>query len=98
MRSSHFDFPLNRVPASEPIWNQQILGRARDSKKALERVSLKQQASPDRIARLTWGFWLERNDFESAILHTVGPGTYPAIVRGKHNGTNVTVVEIYNLQ
>lgn len=35
------------------------------------------------------------NDKESAILRTVGPGSYTAIVRGKSMGTGVALVEVY---
>ncbi|MGH8093952.1 MAG: choice-of-anchor tandem repeat GloVer-containing protein [Chthoniobacterales bacterium] len=38
------------------------------------------------------------NDLESAILATVAPGAYTAIVRGKNNATGVALVEVYNLQ
>jgi hypothetical protein len=37
------------------------------------------------------------NNFESAILATLPPGNYTAIVRGKNNTTGVAVVEVYNL-
>ena len=35
---------------------------------------------------------------ESAIIATLNPGVYTAIVRGKTNTTGVAVVEVYNLQ
>ena len=38
------------------------------------------------------------NDLESAILQTLTPGNYTAIVRGKNSGTGVALVEVYNLQ
>jgi len=38
------------------------------------------------------------NDSESAILRTLAPGNYTAIVRGKNNTTGVALVEVYNLQ
>jgi hypothetical protein len=38
------------------------------------------------------------NDNESAILMTLPPGSYTAVVRGKDNGTGVALVEIYNLK
>ncbi len=38
------------------------------------------------------------NDLESALLATVAPGAYTAIVRGNNNGTGVALVEVYNLQ
>jgi hypothetical protein len=38
------------------------------------------------------------NDKESAILYSIGPGNYTAIVRGKNNTTGVGLVEVYNLQ
>jgi pimeloyl-ACP methyl ester carboxylesterase len=37
------------------------------------------------------------NDLESAIVATLAPGAYTAIVRGKNNGTGVAVVEAYDL-
>jgi plastocyanin len=36
------------------------------------------------------------NDFESAILQTLAPGAYTAIVRGKNGGTGVGLVEAYD--
>jgi hypothetical protein len=38
------------------------------------------------------------NDLESALVATLPPGNYTAIVRGKNNTTGVGVVEVYNLQ
>lgn len=38
------------------------------------------------------------NDRESAILATLVPGNYTAIVRGKNETTGVALVEAYNLQ
>ena len=37
------------------------------------------------------------NDLESAILLTVNPGSYTAIVHGKTYGVGVALVEVYNL-
>jgi hypothetical protein len=38
-----------------------------------------------------------QNDFESAIVTTLPPGAYTAIVAGKNGGTGVAVVEVYHL-
>ena len=38
------------------------------------------------------------NDLESALVATLPPGNYTAIVRGKNNTTGVGLVEVYNLQ
>ncbi len=38
------------------------------------------------------------NDAESAIIRSLLPGNYTAVVRGKDGGTGVALVEIYNLQ
>ena len=38
------------------------------------------------------------NDNEAAILATLVPGNYTAIVRGKNNATGIAVVEAYSLQ
>jgi hypothetical protein len=37
------------------------------------------------------------NDLESAIVRTLDPGSYTAILRGKNNGTGVGLVEVYDL-
>jgi len=37
------------------------------------------------------------NDFESAIVATLAPGPYTAIVRGKNNTSGVALVEVYDL-
>ena len=37
------------------------------------------------------------NPLESAIIATLAPGGYTAIVRGKNNGTGVGLVEVYDL-
>ena len=37
------------------------------------------------------------NDLESAIVTTLAPGAYTAILKGKNNGTGVGVVEVYDL-
>jgi sugar lactone lactonase YvrE len=38
------------------------------------------------------------DDRESAIVATLAPGSYTAIVRGKNDSTGVALVEIYNLE
>jgi hypothetical protein len=38
------------------------------------------------------------SDFESAMVRTVAPAAYTAIVRGKDNTIGVAVVEIYNIR
>ena len=37
------------------------------------------------------------NDFESAVLVTLNPGAYTAIVKGKNNTSGVALVELYDL-
>ena len=37
------------------------------------------------------------NSLESAILTTLSPGNYTAIVRGVHNTTGIGLVEVYDL-
>jgi sugar lactone lactonase YvrE len=39
-----------------------------------------------------------KDDHESAIVATLNPGAYTAIVRGKNNTTGVALVEVYGLQ
>ena len=38
------------------------------------------------------------NPFESAIIATLPPGNYTAVLRGYHSGTGVALVEVYDLQ
>ena len=38
------------------------------------------------------------NDLESALIATLAPGNYTAIVRGKNNTTGIGLVEVYDLQ
>ena len=38
------------------------------------------------------------NDLESAIIRSLTPGNYTAVVSGKEGGTGVALVEVYNLQ
>ena len=38
------------------------------------------------------------NDAESAIIKSLAPGDYTAVVRGKDSSTGVALVEVYNLQ
>jgi hypothetical protein len=38
-----------------------------------------------------------RNDLESAIVGSLAPGSYTAIVRGQNQGTGVALLEIYDL-
>ena len=37
------------------------------------------------------------NDAESAIVATLNPGAYTAILRGQNNGTGIGLVEVYDL-
>lgn len=37
------------------------------------------------------------NDKESALITTVSPGNYTAVVTGKNNGTGVALTEVYDL-
>jgi len=37
------------------------------------------------------------NDKESAILVTLDPGSYSAVVRGKNNTTGIGIVEVYQM-
>ena len=41
--------------------------------------------------------WRLANNLESAIVRTLAPGNYTAIVRGKNNTIGVALVEVYGL-
>jgi plastocyanin len=53
--------------------------------------------SPDKHTIIDDGL-APSNDKESALLATLAPGAYTAIVRGVNNTTGVALVEAYNLQ
>ena len=55
------------------------------------------KASPERTQIEMTGL-APSNDFESAILRTLAPAQYTAIVRGNNSGVGVGVVEIYNIR
>jgi hypothetical protein len=55
------------------------------------------KASPDQQMILDAGL-APKDDRESAIVATLNPGAYTAIVRGKANTTGVALVEVYGLQ
>jgi hypothetical protein len=38
-----------------------------------------------------------KNDLESALVRTLAPGSYTAVLAGKNNGTGVGQVEVYDL-
>ena len=37
------------------------------------------------------------NELESAIVQTLAPGAYTAVMAGKDNGTGVGLIEVFNL-
>ena len=39
-----------------------------------------------------------KNDKEAAIVRTLAPGSYTAILRGKNNGTGTGLIEVYDLE
>ena len=52
--------------------------------------------SPDRLAIIASAL-APGDDHEAAILATLAPGSYTAILRGAANGTGLGIVEAYNL-
>ena len=60
-------------------------------KSTINRASLRKWTSAPRQFSPT-------NDLESALIATLAPGNYTAIVRGKGNTTGVGLVEVYYLQ
>lgn len=68
--------------ASNDNWRTTQIGGAVDSNQAIDIVAT-------GIAPL--------NDAESAIIATLAPGNYTAIVSGANNATGIAVVEVYDL-
>ncbi len=54
------------------------------------------QSSPDKQAIIDTGL-APTNEDESAIVMTLNPGLYTAIVRGANGGTGLGLVEVYDL-
>ncbi len=52
--------------------------------------------NPDKAAIIASG-WMPSSDLESAVILTLPPGSYTAIVRGVNNTTGVGLVEVYDL-
>ena len=50
-----------------------------------------------QAAELTANGMAPQNDLESALVTTLPPGQYTAIVAGNNNGTGVAVAEVYHL-
>ncbi|MFN2623394.1 MAG: hypothetical protein ABR611_11165 [Chthoniobacterales bacterium] len=51
----------------------------------------------DPIPELHAGNTVVTNDLESAIVRTLSPGNYTAVVRGVGGGTGIGLVEVYDL-
>ena len=51
----------------------------------------------DQEAEITASSLAPTNDAESAIIATLDPGLYTAIVRGQNNTTGIALVEAYQL-
>jgi glucose/arabinose dehydrogenase len=56
------------------------------------------QDDPGQAARIRAANLAPPNPLESAIWVSLAPGNYTAIIRGKHNGVGIGLVEIYSLQ
>ncbi len=54
--------------------------------------------SSDQRAEIEATGLAPQNQFESAILRSLAPGTYTAVVSGKGGSTGVALVEVYQLQ
>jgi len=52
----------------------------------------------DQVAEIQNSHLAPTNPAESAIIATLQPGTYTAIVRGVNNTTGNALVEVYDLQ
>jgi hypothetical protein len=55
------------------------------------------QDNPAQAAEITADGLAPTNNLESAIIATLAPGAYTAIVAGKNGGTGVALVEVYHL-
>jgi hypothetical protein len=52
---------------------------------------------PDQAADILASGIAPQNDFEAAIITTLPPGAYTAVVAGKDGATGVAIAEVYHL-
>jgi glucose/arabinose dehydrogenase len=55
------------------------------------------QDDPNQAAQISASGFAPTNNLESAIVATLQPGGYTAVVRGKNGGTGIGLVEIFDL-
>ena len=73
-----------------------MIGSIHDGQGALLVANDDWQSSPDAPAIQATTI-PPTNPKESAILRTLAPGAYTAVMRGANGGTGIGLVEIYNL-
>ena len=69
----------------------------RDNNGALLLANNDWQDNPAQAAALTAAGLAPSNDREAAIIGTLGPGLYTALLAGLNNGTGIGLVEVYDL-
>jgi glucose/arabinose dehydrogenase len=55
------------------------------------------QDNPSQASQISASGLAPSNNFESAIIATLQPGNYTAIVRGKNSGQGIALAEVYDL-
>ena len=69
-----------------------------DPNGALVRADDNWQDDPTQAAAISASGFAPKNTLESAIIATLPPGLYTAIVAGKSSGIGVALIEAYRLQ
>ena len=79
---------------SQSSIRRRVLGRARSEGNTITNDNRRSTQEAEIIATTV----PPTDDNEAAILATLGPGAYTAIVRGKDNTIGVALIEGYSLQ
>jgi glucose/arabinose dehydrogenase len=70
--------------------------RAADGSLIASNDNWRQNSAPNQL-EITNNQLAPTNDLESAIVATLQPGSYTAVIRGQNNGTGVGLVEVYDV-
>jgi hypothetical protein len=81
---------------NNPLANPSL--ELRDQNGALLVTNDDWQDDPVQAAQIVILGLAPSNDFESALVTTLAPGAYTAIVAGQGGGTGVGLVEVYHVQ
>jgi hypothetical protein len=87
---------LSQSGVSDPLADPTL--QLRDGNGALLLANDNWKEDPNQAAQITATGIAPKDDLESAIIASLPPAAYTAIVAGKNGGIGVGLVEVYNIQ